>query len=371
LYVVAKTKENGSFVQRLHALNVTTGAEKFGGPVVIQASVSGSGVGSSGGRLAFDPLRENQRTALMLLNGVVYFGFGSHGDNQPYHGWLLGYNASTLTQVLAYCSTPNGEGGGIWHSGGGLVADSANNIYYVTGDGTFDANTGAPDYGDSFVRFNSGAVQDYFTPRDQGTIDTNNLDLGAGGLVLLPDQPGTHPHLLVGAGKNGTIYLVDRDTMGHYSATTNTNVQTLQNIFPFGTPLPGNYSSPVYFNGTVYFGPVADAVQAFSLTNGLLSTAPASRTAVSYSYPGGALSISANGTSNGILWAVERRGTNPGALHAYDARNLAVELYNTDQAAGARDALSSAAAKFSIPLVVNGKVFVASESRLTAYGLLP
>ena len=369
LYVVAKTKENGSFVQRLHALDVTTGAEKFGGPVVIQASVTGNGVGAAGGRVPFDSLRENERTALLLLNGVVYFGYGSHGDNEPYHGWLLGYNATTLQQVLAYNSTPNGEGGGIWHSGGGLVVDPAGNIYFVTGDGTFDANTAGSDYGDSFVKFNAGSVRDYFTPHDQDTINTNNLDLGAGGLVLLPDQPGAHPHLLVGAGKNGTIYLVDRDNLGGYSASGNTNVQTLANIFPFGTPLPGNYSSPVYFNGTVYFGPVADTVQAFRLSNGLLSTSPTSRTSVSYAYPGGALAISANGASNGILWAVERINSAPGVLHAYDASNLATELYNSGQS-GSRDALDTAA-KFSIPIVMNGKVLVASEGRLTVFGLLP
>jgi chitodextrinase len=370
LYVVAKTKESGTFVQRLHALSVATGAEKFGGPVVLQGSVTGSGVGAVSGHVPFDSLREDQRTALLLLNGVVYFGFGSHGDNEPYHGWLLGYNATTLQQVLAYNSTPNGEGGGIWHSGGGLVADPASNIYFVTGDGTFNANTSGVDYGDSFIKFSAGGVVDYFTPHDQNTINSNNLDLGAGGLVLLPDQPGAHPHLLVGAGKNGTIYLVDRDSLGHYNTSSNTNVQTLQNIFPFGTPLPGNYNSPVYFNGSVYFGPVADNVQAFRLSNGLLSTSPTSRTVVSYAYPGGALAISANGNTNGILWAVEKRGLSPGTLHAYDAGNLANELYNSDQAVGARDVLDSAA-KFSIPLVVNGKVFVASEGRLTVYGLLP
>ena len=375
LYVVAKTKENNgtTFVQRLHALDVATGAEKFGGPVVIQGSVPGTGIGAVGGSLAFNPLREDQRTALLLLNGNVYFGFGSHGDNQPYHGWLFGYNATTLQRILVYSTSPDGEGAGIWHSGGGLVADSAGKIYFVTGDGTFDANnTGGADYGDSFVRFNAatGIAEDYFTPKDQGTIDANNLDLGAGGLVLLPDQPGAHPHLLICAGKNGTIYLVDRDNMGHFSSSANTNVQTLANIFPFGTPLPGNYSSPVYFNGLVYFGPIADSVQAFTLSNGLLSTAATSRTSVSYAYPGGALAISANGVSNGILWAVEKRGSAPGALHAYNASNLAVELYNSDQAAGSRDVLD-AAAKFSTPLVMNGKVFVASEGRLTVYGLLP
>jgi fibronectin type 3 domain-containing protein len=372
MYVVVKTKEGtNNYVQRLHALDIATGAEKLGGPVVIQATVPGTGADSTNGQLAFNSFRENQRTALLLHNNIVYFGFGSHGDNQPYHGWLLGYDATTLQRVVAYTTTPNGEGGGIWQSGGGLAIDSAGNFYFATGDGTCTANAGGKDYGNSFLRYNPATgVADSFTPRDQAFLDTNNLDLDAGGMILLPDQPGAHPHLLVSAGKNGTIYLVDRDNMGGYSTTTNRNVQTLENIFPFGTPLPGNYSSPVYFNGTVYFGPVSDVVQAFKLTNGLLSTAPTSTTAQSYPYPGGALSISANGSSNGILWTVRKNGTAAGTLHAYDAANLANELYNSDQAAGARDALD-AAAKFSVPVVINGRVYVASEGRLTIFGLRP
>jgi hypothetical protein len=370
LYVVAKTKEGSStYVQRLHALDVTSGAEKFGGPVVIQASVPGNGTGSVNGTLSFNQLRENQRTALLLYNGIVYMGFGSHGDNQPYHGWLLGYNATTLQRVLAFNSTPNGEGGGIWQSGGGLAIDSAGNFYFATGDGSYSINIGGTDYGDTFVKFNpASGVLDYFTPHDQATLDNSNLDLDAGGMILLPDQPGTHPHLLVSAGKNGTIYVVDRDNMGHYN-TPDRNVQTLDNIFPFGTPLPGNYSSPVYFNGAVYFGPVADVVQMFTLSNGLLSTSATSTTPQTFAYPGGALSISANGTSNGILWAVQKNGSGAGSLHAYDASNIATELYNSDQA-GARDQLDPAA-KFSVPVVVNGRVFVATEGRLTIFGLMP
>jgi len=333
--------------------------------------VPGTGAGWTSGQLAFDSLRENQRTALLLYNGVVYMGFGSHGDNQPYHGWLLGYNATTLQRVLTYTSTPNGEGGGIWQSGGGLAIDAAGNFYFATGDGTFNVNSGGSDIADSFLRFNlSTGVADFFTPRDQAFLDANNLDLDAGGMILLPDQPGAHPHLLVSAGKNGTIYVVDRDNMGGYSTSTNRNVQTLDNIFPFGTPLPGNYSSPVYFNGRVYFGPVSDVVQAFNLTNGLLSTAPTSTTSQSYPYPGGALAISANGTANGILWTVRKNGSSAGTLHAYDAANLANELYNSDQASLTRDSLADPAAKFSIPLVVNGRVYVASEGRFTIYGLL-
>jgi hypothetical protein len=373
LYVVAKTKEgSNTYVHRLHALDLATGAEKLGGPVVIQASVAGTGNGAVGGTLSFNQLHENQRTALLLHNGVVYMGFGSHGDYQPYHGWLLGYNATTLQQVLSYSSTANSEGGGIWLSGGGIVVDSSGNFFFATGDGGFDANTGGIDFGDSFLRFSPtglhGSVLDYFTPHDEGTLDTDNLDLDAGGMILLPDQPGAHPHLLVSAGKNGSIYLVDRDNMTHFH-TADQNPQTLVNIFPFGTPLPGNYSSPVYYNGAVYFGPVADVLQVFKLNNGLLTTAPTSTSPEAYPYPGGALAISANGNTNGILWAVYRNGTANGALRAYDASNLNFELYNSDQA-GTRDTLDIAA-KFAIPLVVNGKVFVASNSKLTVYGLLP
>ena len=300
----------------------------------------------------------------------MYFGFGSHGDNQPYHGWLLGYNATTLQRVLAFCSTPNGEGGGIWQSGGGLAIDSAGNFFFATGDGSFTVNSGGVDYGDTFLKFNPATgVIDYFTPHDQSILDLNNLDLDAGGMILLPDQPGAHPHLMVSAGKNGSIYVVDRDNLTHYHPTDQ-NVQTIANVFPFGTPLPGNYSSPVYFNGYVYFGPVADVVQAFRLTNGLLSTTPSSTTPQAFPYPGGSLAISANGTANGILWAVRKNGAARGTLHAYDAGNLASELYNSDQA-GTRDTLDAPAAKFSIPLVINGRVYVASEGKLTIYGLLP
>ena len=370
LYVVAKTKEgSNTYWQRLHALDITTGAEKFGGPVIVQASVPGTGVGSSGGTLPFSQLHQNQRTALVLNNGVVYFGFGSHGDYQPYHGWLFGYNATTLQQVLVYSSTRNGEGGGIWLSGGAPVIDASNNFFFATGDGAFDANTGGVDFGDSFIKLSpTGTVLDYFTPHNEGQLDSNNLDLDAGGLILLPDQPGAHPHLLVSAGKDGSIFLVDRDNMTHFN-TTDQNPQTLFNIFPFGTPLPGNYSSPVYFNGAVYFAPVADVLQMFKLNNGLLTTSPTSTSPEAYSYPGGALSISANGNTNGILWAVQKNGTAQGTLRAYDASNLSFELYNSDQS-GARDTLDIAA-KFAIPLVINGKVFVASNSQLTAYGLLP
>ena len=386
LYVVGKTKEvsggTTAYVQRLHALDMTTGNEKLGGPVILQASVPGTGNGSSGGAVAFDALRENQRPALLLSNGVVYIAFGSHGDFQPYHGWVLGYDATTLARVMAYNASPNADGGGIWQANGGPAADAAGNIYLITGNGAFDANTGGKDYGDTFVKIApSGAVLDYFTPWNQATINSNNFDLGAAGPLLLPDQPGSHPHLIVSAGKNNTVYLVDRDAMGHYSAANNDNqiVQSLVNIFPFGTPEPGNYSGAVYFNGTVYFGPIADNIQAFPITNGLLRSSALTRSMDIFAYPGATMAVSASAASNGILWAIQRNGdcgtqvtcgsAAPGVLKAYDAANLGVLLYSSDQA-GTRDTLDYAA-KFSVPLVANGKVFVGSMSRLTIYGLLP
>ena len=383
LYIVAKTKEgsggSASYVQRLHALDMTTGAEKSGSPVVLQATVSGSGAGSSGGQLPFNSLRENQRPALLLSNGVIYIAFASHGDQPPYHGWVLGYNATTLQQVMAYCESPNGTEGGIWQSGLGPAGDTAGNVYFMTGNGTFDANTGGLDWGDSFVKLGpTGTVLDYFTPHDQNIMDSNNWDLASSGILLLPDQPGAVPHLLVGAGKTGTLYLVNRDSMGHYNANNdNQIVQSLVNVFPNGTPEPGNYSAPVYFNGSVYFSPIDDTIKAFQLNNGLLTTSPTSSSPDIYPYPGGSIAVSGNGNSNGILWAIQRNDpgvsdpgtTAPGVLRAYLASNLGTELYNSTQA-GTRDALDYAA-KFTIPLVANGKVFVLTNGALTAFGLLP
>jgi hypothetical protein len=376
IYVVAATKEvSGSttnYVQRLHALDLTTGAEKFGGPVVIQASVPGTGNGSSGGILPFDSLHENQRTGGLLANGVVYFGFSSHGDIEPFHGWVLGYNASTLQPVMAYCDTPNGKNGGVWMNGDGVATDSTGSLYFISGDGTMDANTGGSDYGDSFIRLSpSGTVQDYFSPSVQGTLSSQNLDLGSGGVLLLPDQGGAHPHEMVSAGKNGTIYLVDRDQMGGFNSGGDQIVQSLVNIFPNNSGIEGgNFSSPVYWNGSVYFAPVALPVQAFALMNGLLSTSPTSQTSQSYGGRGGTMSISANGTNNGILWTLQTGGSGvPGILHAYDATNISTELYNSNQA-GTRDALDEWD-KFTVPVVANGEVFVTSTSQLTIYGLLP
>ena len=378
IYVVAKSKEGSStYVQRLHALDITTGAEKFGGPVVIQATAPGTGDGSS--TVTFNSLRENQRTGLLLSNGIVYFGFGSHGDQSPWYGWILGYNATTLQQVLAYNASPDSQGAGVWQSGGGLATDASGNIFFSTGNGDFNANSGGNDYGDSVVKLSpSGSVVDYFTPYNEATLSSTNVELGSAGPVLLVDQSsGPYPHLLITAGKNGTIYVVNRDNMGHFNPSNDSQiVQSLVNALPNSDQDHGNYSSPAYFNGYVYFGAIGDNLRAFQLTNGLLSSTPSSSSAEVYQVRGASYAISANGNSNAILWAIQNNGADPnddtgvpGILYAYNANNLSNELYNSSQS-GSRDTLD-AAAKFSIPLVVNGKVFVAGQTRLTAFGLLP
>ena len=378
IYVVAKTKEvsgsTTSYVQRLHALDLATGAEKFGGPVVIQATVPGTGNGSSGGTLTFNSLRENQRTGLLIANGVIYFGFSSHGDVEPFHGWMFGYNASNLQRTMVFCTTPNGDDGGVWMNGDGLATDSSGSLYTISGDGLMDANTGGSDYGDSFLRLSpTGTVQDYFSPSVQSTLDSQNLDLGSGGVLLLPDQSGAHPHEMVSAGKNGTVYLVDRDSMGGFHSGSDQIVQSLVNIFANNLGQEGgNFSSPVYWNGFDVLrsgrwsrpGLQADQRPALDEPDIARRRRPTA---------GGAAPCRSPPTApaNGILWTLQTGGGAgaPGILHAYDATDLSKELYNSNQA-GTRDALDEWD-KFTVPVVANGEVFVTSTSQLTVYGLLP
>jgi hypothetical protein len=371
LYVVAKTKEGVNYVQRLHALDITTGTEKFGGPVVIQGTVTGSGSGSQNGQLDFNSLKENQRPALVLSNGNVYAGWASHGDQMPWHGWVIGFNATTLQRTAVYCVSPDGYGGGIWSSGGGLGADSAGNIYFNTGNGDFTANTGGRDFGDSVVKLGAaGSVVDYFTPFDQANMETQNFDLSSAGPVLLLDQPGAIPHLLVTAAKSGTIYVVNRDNMGRFHSGNDSQiVQSLPGILPHGMQETGNYSAPTFFNNFVYFGAVNDTLKAFQLNNGQLSDGPTSHSLEVYPNRGGSMAVSGNGTTGGILWAVQDNNPGNGVLRAYDAGNLGNEFYNSTQA-GSRDTLGIAT-KFVIPLVANGKVFVGAQNQIVVYGLLP
>jgi hypothetical protein len=245
-----------------------------------------------------------------------------------------------------------------------IATDSTGSLYFISGDGTMNANTGGTEYGDSYIRLSpSGTVQDYFSPGDQASLNNLNLDPGSGGVLLLPDQGGAHPHEMLSAGKDGSIYLVDRDNMGHFNASTDQIVQELVGIFPNNLGIEGgNFGSPVYWNGRVYFAPVGGPVQAFSLTNGLLSTSPTSQSSETYNGRGGTMSISANGSSNGILWTLQTAGAcAPGILHAYDATNLSNELYNSNQA-GTRDQLDEWD-KFTVPVVGDGEVFVTSTSQ--------
>ena len=368
LYVLVLTLEtNGTYLDRLHALDVTTGAEKFGGPVVISASAAGIGAGSVGGVITFDASQQLQRPGLLLLNGVVYIAWGSFGDIDPYHGWVMGYNATTLAQTTVFNTTPNGTRGAIWESGGGLSADSSGFIYVQTSNGTFDVNAGGIDYGDSFLKLNTTgglSVVDYFTPKNQGMLETDDLDLGSGAGLMLPTQTGSHPNEILSADKQGIIYLVDRSAMGGYSPSMNNNVQTLVGA------ASGYRNSAAYWNGAVYYHGVGDFLDRYTVRSGLLSTKPVSKSPTTY-VQGSTPSISANGTSNGIVWAIDPGSPpfrNPAVLHAYNGLDVAQELYNSSQA-GTRDT-AGPGVKFTTPTIANGKVYIGTSNQLDVYGLL-
>jgi outer membrane protein assembly factor BamB len=378
IYAVAATIINGVPRQVLHALNITTGKDLSDSPVVITASVPGTGYGSVGGILTFSGQTEFQRPALLLNNGVLYIGFAAHCDFKPYsaqgHGWLFAYNASTLQLNSSFVVTPNGFGGGIWASGGGPAADAYNNIYLSTGDGTFDVNQGGIDYGDSVIKLSPSTLSllDYFTPFNQATLVANEMDLGSGGVLLLPNQSTSPTCLMVTAGKQGEVYLINRDNLGQYNSTTDNVVQ--ENL-----ALAGLFSSPTFWNNKLYFAGSAysggDYPKAFSFSGGRISTNPTSQATVSYPYPGAVPVVSANGQSNGILWALQQGGTASGneVLHAYNATNLANEFYNSDQASGGRDWPGPPGKEFESIIVDNGKVYVptSGQPQLSVFGLLP
>jgi len=367
LYVVVKTRESGNFVQRLHALDISTGAEKFGSPITIQASVPGAGARNDGnGNVVFDPLINLQRAGLLLVGGRVYVAFGSHGDFDPFNGWILGYDAHSLKQVIVYAPDADGSGGSVWQSGGGPAADDAGNIYLQVANGDFDAANGGRDYGDSALKLqpagNTFTVVDYFTPFDQQTLSDLDHDLGAGGVVLLPDQPGTPSHLLLASNKEGKLYVINRDNMGHFHSGDDS--QILQTIQFAG----GIFSTPAAWQDKVYVSAVNDSLKSYRVNGGQLTLASDTRQVLGY--PGSTPVVSANGNSNGIVWTlqVDHQLSDAAVLHAYDANDLSRELYNSMQA-GSRDQ-GGAAVKFAVPVVVNGKVYVGGGDQLTVYGLL-
>lgn len=375
IYVVAMSKDAaGHYHQRLHALDLTTGAEEFGGPKEIQASYPGTGDNSSSGNVIFDPGQQLERPGLLLLNGVIYTTWGSHCDIRPYTGWVIGYDENTLSQTSVLNVTPNGNEGAFWMGGTAPAADASGNIYALDANGVFDTTLNAQgfpnqgDFGNAFLKISTTnkqlEVADYFEMSYQSSENSTDEDLGSGGALVLPDLTdgsGNVRHLAVGSGKDGHIYVVDRDSMGKFNPNANNIYQDLP------AAVSGVFSMPAYFNNTVYYGAVGSKIDAFAISNAQLGKTPTSQTGNAFPFPGATPSISANGTSNAILWATEN--SNPAVLHAYDATNLATELYNSNQAPGGRDHFG-AGNKFITPTVVNGKVYVGTTNGVGVFGLL-
>lgn len=375
IYLVAVSKtSSGNYIHRIHALDLTTGKELFGGPTVITATYPGTGAGSS-----FDPSEYNERPGLLEINGTIYTTWGSHCDAGPYTSWVMAYNADTLKQTSVLNLVPNGQGGGIWMAGTAPAADAAGNIYLMNGNGTFsngtspvlDAN-GFPsnaNCGNCFAKTSSTTplrLLDYFTPTNTVSLSNADSDLGSAGPLLLPDlvdSTGTTKHLAVVSGKqNSNIYLVDRDNLGKFNATADNIYQELVGAISSS----GEFAKPSYFNNTVYYGAVGDNLKAFPIAGAKLAATPSSQSVVQFAYPGTTPSISANGSAAGIVWAVENGGT--GVLHAYDATNLGAELYNSNQAAGGRDQFVDN--KFITPMAANGRVYVGTQHSVAVFGLL-
>lgn len=374
LYVLARTKTEHVFSpseyhQKLHALAITSGAEKFGGPIEILATVNGKGDGSSSGNVAFDPLRENPRAALLLSNGTVYLSWASSCDVGPYHGWVIAYDAYSLKAKAVFNDSPDADDGGIWASDTGIAADQDGNVYAATGNGRFDAYSGGRDYGDTLLKLHldrsSLAVTDYFTPFNQQHLNVTDNDLGSGGPVLLPDQDGPVPHLAIVGGKAPMLYVVNRDYLGHFDPDSDKfAVQTI--------PTNGGiFGAIAYWNENVYLLSDGDALRDYEVNKGRLVYKGAST--FSLRDHAATPSVSANGEKDGIVWVVSSKGWDSpdrtAVLHAVDASNVAHELYNSEQNAS-RDR-AGLALRFNVPTIVNGHVYVGAKREVEVYGLLP
>lgn len=380
IFIVAMSKDgSGAYHQRIHALDITTGAETTGSPTEISGTYPGTGASSSNGKVNFLPGQYAERVGLLLINQTIYLGWTSHCDIPPYTGWVMAYSENTLQQTQILNLTPNGSEGSIWMAGAGLASDTFGNIYFLDANGTLDPTVNASgfpvdaDYGNAIVKLstanNSLTVADYFEPYNSISESNADIDLGSGGALLLPDltdSNGVVHHLIVGAGKDKNIYVGDRDNLGKYNSANNNGLyQELTNALPNGA-----WSMPAYFNSTVYYGGVSDYLKAFSITNAKLGSTPSSKSATTFGYPGATPSVSSNGTSNGIVWALESSIGSTAVLHAYDATNLTKELYNSAQASGNRDNFGTGN-KFITPMIINGKVYVGTPSGVAVFGLLP
>ena len=382
LYVDAFTEENGTFFHRVHALNLADGSEKPGSPVVVAVSVPGIGNGSTNGVMTFQPIQQLQRSALTLAGGVLYVCFAGFTDTpqtDPYHGWIIGFDPGSL-QIIpnqVFCTTPNGTvgqfgsiagRGAIWMGGGDMAVDGNNNLFFATGDGNFNAFDGGTDYGDTYLKLSTGgglAVADYFTPSTADFQQVNDLDTGSGGVILLPDQPGPFPHLMVGAGKLQRAFVINRDMMtsdGQHFNSTGSVDQVVQSM-PLGG---GSFSTPAYFNEKIYYVASKDSIRSYSISNGILiPDLPNSAGTRKFAFPGASPFVSANGDSDGIVWAIQN--AQPAVLVAWDANDLSTELYNSSLASG--DQLTGGV-KFVAPIVANGKVYAGSQNALTVFGLI-
>jgi outer membrane protein assembly factor BamB len=374
IYVVAMSKNSSSYFQRIHALDVTTGMEEFGGPVAVQATYPGTGDNSHNGSVIFDPQQYAERQALLLLNNVVYTGWTSHCDHRPYTGWLIGYSENTLQQTSVLNLTPNGNEGSIWQSGAGMASDGTY-LYFLDANGTFDTtlnSSGFPqngDFGQAFLKVSTAnnqlAVADYFEMYNGPSESAGDQDLGSGGVLLLPamkDASGTTRYLAVGAGKDSNIYIVDSTNLGKFHPTTNQIYQEID-----GALTGGMWSMPAQYSNSIFFGPKGNSLLQFEFSQAKLSASPVSKSAASYPYPGTTPSVSANGATDAIVWAIEHKDPTD-VLHAYSATTLEKELYNSNEA-GKRDAFGKAS-HFGTPMIVNGKVYVGTVSNVTVFGLL-
>jgi hypothetical protein len=382
LYVVGKTKESGAYFNRLHAISILTGAEQAHSPVLINATVAGTGNGSSGGKLTFSQLWENQRPALGLFNGHVYIGFGAHGDYGPWHGWVFSYDAATLTQTAVLCLSPNGIGDSVWQAGAGMPIDTSvpgGRMFFATGNGTYATYppfNASSEFGDSIVEIDlsNGGLKpvDAFTPFNQAKLSSADLDQGSGGILMLPDQQGAKPHILVQVGKEGRILVLNRDQLGGYATGVTSNTNALQDI---PNQVKGMWSTPAYWNGNVYIWGSGDygsydTAKLFKINSGILDTTPSSVSNFTSGHPGVTFSVSSNGSNDGIAWAVrvDAFTTHGNAiLYAFDANDLTNVLWESDTNS-TRDAVGWAN-KFAVPVVTNGKVYVSAVKIVDVYGL--
>ncbi len=379
IFVVAKTWENGAIIQRLHALNILTGAEQSYGPSVpITATVPGTGTGSSGGMLTFSSQWQNQRAALALFNGYVYVAWGSVGDDGPWHGWIMAFNEQTLAQSGAACLSPNGYGNGIWGSGAGLPIDTVTangRLFTVAGNGDYTSYppvTNSVDYSNSILRYDltGGALTptDAFTPFNQAGLTAADVDQGSGGILMLPDQPGAHPHEMIQVGKERRILVLDRDNLGGYAPGGSSNTNILQDIYL--QIAGGLWGTPVYWNGHVFIWGFNDALKRFELTNGALSLTPSATGSIKSAFPSPTPIVSSNGTTNGVLWAIRADGydsNGSGILYAYNPNDLTAPIYESDTNSGDD---GGPAVKFVVPMVTNGKVYTGAAYQVNVYGLL-